>query len=122
MCKVKFVEVSQVFKAGKAVGMQYLDNQVDIDGFTSIEEAFNMFKSFANSYITDNQSVILCRDDVKHFCKSVNKTVGNSGSCKLLFSDLKDYLYEHFEVKRIILNPRTLEYYPLNKAFIINKL
>lgn len=126
MCKVKFVEVSQIIEDNTAVGMKYVDNWMVISGFVSVEEAFCKFKDVVNTIVTDNQSVILCRDDVKRFSKSISSTLRENGSespgSKLIFKAFKDFLYNNYEVKRIIMNPRTLEYYPLNKAFIINKV
>lgn len=126
MCKVKFVEVSQIMEDGVAVGMQYYDNWMVISGFNSVEDAFNSFKNIVNQIVTDKQSIILCRDDVKRFAKSIScelREIGiESPGSKLIFREFKDFLYNNYEVKRIIMNPRTLEYYPLNKAFIINKL
>ena len=63
---------------------------------------------------------------MKRFAKSISSTLKENNQpsigSKAIFKELKDFLYCNYEVKRIILNPRTLEYYPLNKAFIINKL
>lgn len=122
MCKIKFVEVSQIMENGRAVGMQYLDNWMVVSNYKDIDEAFYNFKCVINTIVTDNQSIILCRDDVKRFCKAIQTNVGDYESKKSIFGRLKEFLYNNYEVKRIILNPRTLEYYPQNKAFIINKL
>lgn len=122
MCKINFVEVSQIMEGEKAIGMQYLDKWMVVSGFSSVEEAFENFKALINTVITDKQSIILCRDDAKRFCKSITSNVDDCGKSKVIFSDLKEFLRQNYEVKRIIMNPRTLEYYPLNKAFIINKL
>lgn len=122
MCKIKFVEVSQIMEDGRAVGMQYLDNWMVVSNYKDIDEAFYNFKCVINTIVTDNQSIILCRDDVKRFCKAIQTNVGDYESKKSIFGRLKEFLYNNYEVKRIILNPRTLEYYPQNKAFIINKL
>jgi hypothetical protein len=122
MCKIKFVEVSQIMENGRAVGMQYLDNWMVVSNYKDIDEAFYNFKCVVNTIVTDKQSIILCRDDVKRFCKAIQSNVGNCGSSKTIFGRLKEFLHDNYEVKRIILNPRTLEYYPQNKAFIINKL
>ena len=126
MCKVNFVKVSQIIEDDVAVGMQYLDSWMVVSGFDSVNDAFNKFKTLINSVVTDKQSIILCRDDVKRFAKSISSTLKENNQpsigSKAIFKELKDFLYCNYEVKRIILNPRTLEYYPLNKAFIINKL
>lgn len=122
MCKIKFVEVSQIMQDNKAVGMQYVDNWMVISNYSNIDEAFFNFKTVINTIVTDKQSIILCRDDVKRFCKSIQQNLGDCGGSKTVFGKLKEFLYDNYEVKRIILNPRTLEYYPQNKAFIINKL
>ena len=122
MCKVNFIEVSQIMEGDRAVGMQYLDKWMVVSGFTTVEQAFENFKSVINTVVTDKQSIILCRDDVKRFCKTISLSLDNCISSKAIFSDLKYFLKGNYEVKRIILNPRTLEYYPQNKAFIINKL
>jgi hypothetical protein len=122
MCKIKFVEVSQIMENGRAVGMQYRDNWMVVSNYKNIDEAFYNFKCVINTVVTDNQSIILCRDDVKRFCKAIQTNIGDCGSKKTIFGSLKEFLYNNYEVKRIILNPRTLEYYPQNKAFIVNKL
>lgn len=122
MCKIKFVEVSQIMENGKAIGMQYLDNWMVVSNYKDVDEAFYNFRCMVNLLITDKRSIILCRDDVKRFCKVIQTNVGNCGSSKTIFGRLKEFLHDNYEVKRIILNPRTLEYYPQNKAFIINKL
>lgn len=122
MCKIKFVEVSQIMEDGKPIGMQYLDNWMVVSNYKNIDEAFYNFKCVINTLVTDNQSIILCRDDVKRFCKAIQTNVGDTESKKSIFGRLKEFLHDNYEVKRIILNPRTLEYYPQNKAFIINKL
>lgn len=126
MCKVKFVEVSQIMENDAAIGMKYLDNWMVVSRFKNVDEAFYNFKIVVNTIVTDNQSIILCRDDVKRFAKSISNTIRENGQespgSKIIFKAFKDFLYSNYEVKRIIMNPRTLEYYPLNKAFIINKL
>lgn len=126
MCKVKFVEVSQIMEDDVAIGMQYVDNWMVISGFIGIDAAFNSFKDIVNQIVTEKQSIILCRDDVKRFAKAISCTLRENGiespGSKIIFRSFKDFLYNNYEVKRIIMNPRTLEYYPLNKAFIINKL
>lgn len=122
MCKIKFVEVSQIMEDGRAVGMQYRDNWMVVTNYKDVDEAFLNFKYVINTVVTDNQSIILCRDDVKRFCKAIQTNVGDCGSKKTIFGKLKEFLHDNYEVKRIIMNPRTLEYYPQNKAFIINKL
>ena len=69
MCKVNFVKVSQIIEDDVAVGMQYLDSWMVVSGFDSVSDAFNKFKTLINSVVTDKQSIILCRDDVKRFAK-----------------------------------------------------
>ena len=119
MCKIKYVTVSQIFNEdGKQIGMKYIDSCMKITNFETIDQAFDIFSNEINKVVTDTQSIILCRDDAKQFAKSVSKITKENVT---VFKNLKDFLYNNYEVKRIILNPRTLEYYPMNKAFIINK-
>ena len=127
MCKVKFVKVQQIFdiESGVAVGMEYRDSWMVLENFKSVEDAFERFKIVVDCEITKKQSIILCRDDVKRFAKAIAAEVLENSSkadSKSIFRYFKEFLYDNYEVKRIILNPRTLEYYPMNKAFIINKL
>ena len=75
MCKVNFVKVSQIIEDDVAVGMQYLDSWMVVSGFDSVSDAFNKFKTLINSVVTDKQSIILCRDDVKRFAKSISSTL-----------------------------------------------
>jgi hypothetical protein len=120
MCKIKFVEVSQIMDKGKAVGMQYKDNWMGVWEFSSKDEAFSLFKETVDSVITDNQSILLCREDVKRFASSIANKINGDSTC--VFKMFKDYLRQNYIVKKIIMNPRTLEYYPHNKVFIIHKL
>lgn len=127
MCKIKFVEVSQIFnEEGQAVGMRYLDSWMVISGFNSVNDAFEKFKHAMNVVVTDRQSIILCREDAKRFSKSIANTLKDvdpeCADSKIIFKQLKNFIHSNYEAKRIIMNPRTLEYYPLNKPFIINKL
>ena len=127
MCKVKFVKVQQIFdiEKGIAVGMEYRDSWMILENFNSVEDAFDRFKIVVDLEITKDQSIILCRDDVKRFAKAIAQEVleqSSKADSKLIFRYFKEFLHNNYEVKRIILNPRTLEYYPMNKAFIINKL
>jgi hypothetical protein len=122
MCKINFVEVSQIIEDERPVGMQYRDNWMVVTNFKSKDEAFYNFKIIINSLITTKQSIILCRDDVRKFSSSIAKSLGDGVCSRTIFSELKDFLKQNYDVKRIKLNPRTLEYRSINKSFIIHKL
>ena len=86
MCKIKFVEVSQIMEDGVPVGMKYLDNWMVVTGFKSVDEAFYNFKGIIDTVVTDTQSIILCREDAKRFAKSIVLTVGFLKSPLIIFT------------------------------------
>lgn len=124
MCKVNFVKISEIFDdQGDSIGKQYIDSWMVISNYHSVEEAFNSFRNAVNDVVTDDQSIIMCRDDVRKFASAIANSKANTErvSSTEIFSMLKSFLKDCYDVKRIKLNPRTLEYRGLNKSFLIHK-
>ena len=96
---------------------EYVDNLVEIQHFDDYENNVNELIATLNEYITDQQSIILHRNDVLRFVDSIAdlQPIAN----KELFQKIRRKLRLEFDVCRIRFNPRTLALQ--DKSFVIHK-
>jgi len=66
--------------------------------------------------ITDTQSILINRTDLKDFLYSLS-----SKTYKEDFQDIKRYLRSNYQVHKLYFNPRTFEFFPRNKCFLIHQ-
>lgn len=79
----------------------------DIEVFT-LEEIYNS--------ITDTQSILINRTDLKDFLYSLSPTTYKDD-----FQNIKRYLRSNYQVHKLYFNPRTFEFFPRNKCFLIHQ-
>lgn len=80
-------------------------NDVTITSFDQIDDI-----------ITDTQSILVNRTDLKDFLYSLN-----SETYKEDFQNIKRYLRSNYQVHKLYFNPRTFEFFPRNKCFLIHQ-
>lgn len=98
-------------------GVGYVDDYAIVPHYENIDENVDEFINILNNYITDNQSIILRREDLVRF---VDTFVDESGySKKRLLNKLRVKLRQEFDVCRIRFNPRTLALQ--DRSYIIHK-
>lgn len=69
-----------------------------------------------DDYITENQSILINRTDLKDFLYSLSPT-----TYKEDFQVMKRYLRSNYQVHKMYFNPRTFEFFPRNKCFLIHQ-
>lgn len=67
--------------------------------------------------ITETQSILINRTDLKDFLYSINPN-----NYKEDFQIIKRFLRSNYQVHKLYFNPRTFEFFPRNKCFLIHKL
>ena len=78
----------------------------DVD-VSSIEEIYDS--------ISETQSILINRTTLKDFLYSQNKE-----TYKDEFQLVKRYLRSNFVVHKLYFNPRTFEFFPMNKCFLVH--
>lgn len=111
MYKIPAIIISNVYDEGKVIGTQYIDSIIHADNYESFVDA-------VDDLITDTQSIILYRQDIKRFGLRVERDTEETS----VFKQIKCYLRQNYTVFKLRHNPRTLEFYGVNTAFIIHKL
>lgn len=67
-------------------------------------------------YITSTQSILINRTDLKDFLYSLSPE-----TYKEDFQVMKRYLRSNYQVHKMYFNPRTFEFFPRNKCFLIHQ-
>lgn len=65
--------------------------------------------------ITATQSILINRTDLKDFLYTLNPN-----NYKQEFQTIKHYLRSNYQVHKLYFNPRTFEFFPRNKCFLIH--
>jgi hypothetical protein len=101
----------------KPKGMLYEDAMVHVDHFDDISENVQSLIQALQPHITEQQSIILRREDVLRFVDSIVEHTDLTA--KELFEKIRRCLRREFDVCRIRFNPRTMA--RQEKVFIIHK-
>lgn len=109
--RIPTIVISPIYdEGGNEIGKQYIDGIIDAN------DTYD-FKSKVKQLVTDKQSIILYRQDVKQFAKRIECDMN---TCNV-FKSIKNTLRSEFTVFKLRHNPRTLEFYGKDTAFIIHK-
>ena len=110
--KVPMIVVTSIYNADNVeIGKQYLDSELTV---TSLSDFFDQI----HAHVLPTTSVILYRQDVKQFAKrlEIDNDMANVFKC------IKYKLRAEYQVFKLRHNPRTLEFYGINTAFIIHQV
>lgn len=112
MYKVPMIVISPIYDENRnEIGKQYLDSVVAVD---NLNDFYCAIRNTVKSY----QSIILYRQDVKRFAYQIEEDNEMSG----VFKHIKCHLRSKFTVFKLRHDPRTLEFYGTNTAFIIHQV
>ena len=111
MYKIPVITITNVYDEDKVIGTQYLDDEIEV------ENVFD-FINTVTELVTDESSIILYRQDIKRFALRIENDFEETG----VFKQIKCNLRQNYTVFKLRHNPRTLEFYGINTAFIIHKL
>ena len=108
---IPLIVVSNVYgENDNVIGTKYIDDTISV-------ASVNEFLDKIDDYIRDNQSIILYRQDIKNFANKIEDYHEVSN----IFKYIKCKLRLNYTVFKLRHNPRTLEFYGINTAFIIHK-
>lgn len=117
MCKIPVIRIEKIVNEnGKQLGIQYLDDIIDLTG-VSKHEKLELFIDEVKSRITPESSVILYRQDVKRLADVISDGSIKSG---MAFREIKSALRSSYAVLKLKYNPRTQEFCGAKTAFILH--
>lgn len=111
MYKVPMIVISPIYDENRTeIGKQYLDRTIRVN---DLSEFYSAIRDTVKSY----QSIILYRQDVNRFAYQLETDNDLYG----IFKKIKCHLRSKYTVFKLRHNPRTLEFYGINTAFIIHQ-
>jgi hypothetical protein len=110
--KIPMIVISPVYDENRVeIGKQYLDRTVQV---SDLNDFYTAIRDTVKSY----QSIILYRQDVKRFAYQIEVDNDVAG----VFKHIKSHLRTQYIVFKLRHDPRTLEFYGTNTAFIIHQV
>lgn len=114
---VVLVTPIELSENGTSSGIKYQDSFFPLLGEKRSEKINNLFELIFEN-VTDTSSILLYKEDVKRLSDQLS---GKSKSSKDIFQEIKQRIRADYQVLKLTLDPRTLQFNGIKTAFIIHK-
>lgn len=114
---VVLVTPIELSENGTSSGIKYQDSFFPLLGEKRSEKINNLFELISEN-VTDTSSILLYKEDVKRLSDQLS---GKSKSSKDIFQEIKQRIRADYQVLKLTLDPRTLQFNGIKTAFIIHK-